>query len=443
MGAALLAHAKGLSVFVSDAGAIAPDNKQQLSDLGIAFEEKGHTTETLLLCNEVVKSPGIPDTAAVVRALAAAGKPIISEIEFASRYTNARLIAITGSNGKTTTTLLTYHLLKSAGLAVGLAGNIGYSLARQVIDDPYDIIVIELSSFQLDGMYDFQADTSVLLNITPDHLDRYNYDLQQYADAKMKIIQNQTANQHFIYNADDKLVADKLTQKAVEATQIPFSLHTHTEEGAGVAGEQLQFKLKGKAISLPQAAVPLLGRHNQYNAMAAVLVALKYGLTEQQILQGLETFTNAPHRLEKVGEVDGVLYINDSKATNVDSVFYALDGMQSPVIWVAGGVNKGNDYKAIEQLVESKVKGLVCLGIDNQHLTETFGTKVESVVEVQSMAEAIAKARAMATAGDTVLLSPACASFDLFKNYEDRGDQFREEVRRLKKKNKSDKTLVI
>ncbi|MEQ9286168.1 MAG: UDP-N-acetylmuramoyl-L-alanine--D-glutamate ligase [Cyclobacteriaceae bacterium] len=440
MGAAFLAHSKRVNVFLSDSGAIDPDKKAMLLDKGIEFEENGHTIDHLLNFDEIIKSPGIPEKVPVVQALRAADKPIISEIEFASRYTKAKLVAITGSNGKTTTTLLTYHLLKSAGLNVGLAGNIGNSLAGLLLESDYDIIVLELSSFQLDGMYDFKADTSVLLNITPDHLDRYNYDISQYADSKLRIVQNQDDKNLFVFNLDDALVGEKISEKNIEAEQAGFSL----EAGASGAVARLERdQLVFDGFSIPKEDIPLIGRHNLYNTMAAVLIATRYGVSAANILAGLRTFQNAPHRLEYVATIDGVKFINDSKATNVDSVYYALDGVDGQVVWIAGGVNKGNDYAPIKELVADKVKALICLGVDNKHLLDAFGGKIKSVLETQDIDQCVEEALGMAAQGDVVLLSPACASFDLFNNYEHRGDQFKEAVLDLKKNFKTEKTLVV
>ncbi|MEQ6119064.1 UDP-N-acetylmuramoyl-L-alanine--D-glutamate ligase [Reichenbachiella sp. MALMAid0571] len=443
MGAALLANAKGLSVFLSDSGAIDDNKKQRLTENNIPFEENGHSIDELLKYDEIIKSPGIPEKVAVIKALRAADKYIISEIEFASRYTNAKLVAITGSNGKTTTTLLTYHLLKSAGLNVGMAGNIGNSLASLILEADYDIIVLELSSFQLDGMYEFKADTSLLLNITPDHLDRYNYDINQYADSKLRITQNQEANEQFIFNIDDKLIEEKMANTDIGTQKTGFSLRSVIGSGACQMGRKLSFHTEKMDFSIPIREIPLIGKHNLYNTMAAVLVAIKYGVKKSQILAGLKSFKNAPHRLEYVGTIDGVTFINDSKATNVDSVYYALEGMDRNVIWIAGGVNKGNDYSVLKDLVNEKVSALVCLGTDNKHLLDAFCDDIEIIHVTHNMSECIDTALKIANPGDVVLLSPACASFDLFNNYEHRGDEFKRVVLDLKKKFKSVKTLVI
>ncbi|MDP4679807.1 MAG: UDP-N-acetylmuramoyl-L-alanine--D-glutamate ligase [Cyclobacteriaceae bacterium] len=443
MGAALLAKSKGIDVFLSDSGTIQEAKKIELSQLGIPFEENGHSLHVLVGYSEIIKSPGIAEKTKIVQELRANGTLIISEIEFASRYTTAKLIAITGSNGKTTTTLLTYHLLKSAGLDVGIAGNIGNSLARLILKNDFDIIVLELSSFQLDGMYEFRADTSLLLNITPDHLDRYNYDISEYADSKLRIIQNQKKGDHFIFNTDDFLISDKLRGKNIEVDQLRFSLKSKIEKGATLNTDRLEIRTEQASFSIPISAIPLIGKHNLYNTMAAVLAVVQYGVSENQITEGLRSFRNAPHRLEYVEEIDGVKFINDSKATNVDSVFYALDGMDRDVIWIAGGVNKGNDYNAISALVKEKVAALICLGVHNAHLIDAFEKDINRIVEYRDMYEAVAEALKMAYPGDVVLLSPACASFDLFNNYEHRGDEFKKAVARLKKNYKYIRTVTI
>lgn len=443
MGAALLAKSKGLSVFLSDADTIDSSKKQLLIANEIRFEENGHSIEELLKYGEIIKSPGIPEKVAVIKALRAANKYIISEIEFAARYTNAKLVGITGSNGKTTTTLLTYHLLKSTGLNVGMGGNIGNSLASLILDTDYDIIVLELSSFQLDGMYEFKADTSLILNITPDHLDRYNYDIKQYADSKLRITQNQGANDQFIFNIDDKLIEEKMAKADIKAKKTGFSLKSIIGSGACQMGSELSFHTEKIDFTISVKEIPLIGKHNLYNTMAAVLVAIKYGVKENQILSGLKTFRNAPHRLEHVGVIDEVTFINDSKATNVDSVFYALDGMDSKVIWIAGGVNKGNDYSVLRDLVNEKVSALVCLGTDNKHLLDAFCDDIEIIHETKDMYECIELAMKLAKPGTVVLLSPACASFDLFNNYGHRGDEFKRAVLDFKKKIKNVNTLVI
>ncbi|UPL50113.1 UDP-N-acetylmuramoyl-L-alanine--D-glutamate ligase [Hymenobacter sublimis] len=431
VGAALLAQAKGHTVFVSDRGAIQPRYQEKLSQAGIRFEENQHTLEEVLKADEVVKSPGIPEKAPVIQALRAQGTPIISEIELAGRYTRAQCICITGTNGKTTTTLLTHHLLKEAGLNVGLAGNVGYSLAEQVVENAHDYYVVELSSFQLDDTYEFQPWVSVLLNITPDHLDRYGYSLESYAQAKLRITQSQDSEQYFIYNADDENIQRYFPAALRPVIQLPFSLHRrpdfqlagyYTREDCLCTNLVPGMGLDGEEVSV--ASSPLIGQHNRQNMLAAVLCARIAGLTAEQIEAGLGTFRNADHRLQPVGEIGGVKFINDSKATNVEAAWYALDGIRQPIIWIAGGTDKGNDYSSLIPLAASRVKALVCLGVNNEKLKTSFGEVVPHVEETQSVVTAVRRAAALAAPGDVVLLSPACASFDLFRNYEDRGRQF-------------------
>jgi UDP-N-acetylmuramoylalanine--D-glutamate ligase len=431
VGAALLAQAKGHVVFVSDRGAIQPDYKQQLAQAGIEFEENQHTLERILQAEEVIKSPGIPEKAPVIQALREKNIPIISEIEFAGRYTKAKCICITGTNGKTTTTLLIYHLLKSAGVNVGLAGNVGYSLAEQVIEDMFDYYVVELSSFQLDDTYEFSPWIAILLNITPDHLDRYGYSLESYAQAKLRITRSLDSTGAFIYNADDEVTAKYFQSAFLLVRQLPFSLHhrrdIHTA-GYYTAEDTLCTNLAPgideDGVELSTANSPLIGQHNRQNTLAAVLAARVVGLSTEQIEVALATFQNAEHRLQLVGEINGARFINDSKATNVEAAWYALDGIRQPIIWIAGGTDKGNDYSSLLGLAERRVKALICLGVDNTKLHAAFDAVVPHVEETQRMADAVARAVALATPGDVVLLSPCCASFDLFKNYEDRGHQF-------------------
>ena len=432
VGAALLAQAKGHDVFVSDRGAIQAEYKQQLQQAGIEFEENQHTLERILQADEIVKSPGIPEKAPVVQALREKGTPIISEIEFAGRYTRAKCICITGTNGKTTTTLLTYHLLKEAGLNVGLAGNVGFSLAEQVIADQYDYYVVELSSFQLDDTHDFQPWIAVLLNITPDHLDRYDYSLEQYAQAKLRIARNLDGEGTFIYNAEDEVTNRYLQTAFLETTLLPFGLH-HRPNARLAAYYVSETVLRTNLLpglndaanqSLDTANSPLIGQHNRQNTLAAVLAARVAGLSTEQVEAGLATFQNADHRLQVVAEINGVRYINDSKATNVEAAWYALDGIRQPIVWIAGGTDKGNDYSSLLGLAQARVKALVCLGLDNAKLRAAFDSVVPHVEETRSMADVVTRAAALAAPGDVVLLSPCCASFDLFKNYEDRGRQF-------------------
>lgn len=429
IGAALLAKAKGFAVFVSDKGEIADKYKKILLANKIDFEEGNHSEEVILSSVEVIKSPGIPDKIELIKQLHAKNISIISEIEFASRYTKAKLIGITGSNGKTTTTLLTYHLLKNLGLNVGLAGNIGESFAKQVVADTFDYYVLELSSFQLDGVCQMQPHIAIILNITPDHLDRYDYNFQYYVDAKFRITQNLKPENYFIYWDGDLIVTEEIKKRNLSCQLLPVSL-SDSHSAAYSNGESLILNFESKPNSIPVAQLPLQGKHNEINTMCAMLVASILGFDEKMFLEAVKGFNNAAHRLEFVKVVNGVKYINDSKATNVDSVFYALDSMTSPVVLIAGGVDKGNDYTQIEQLVFDKVKTIVCMGIDNSKLYEAFEGKV-NLIDTHSLAEAMDAAKAVATDGDVVLLSPACASFDLFKNYEDRGTQFKALVNSL------------
>jgi UDP-N-acetylmuramoylalanine--D-glutamate ligase len=440
VGAALLAQAKGHTVFVSDRGAIQTDYKQQLMQAGIEFEENQHTLDKILAADEVVKSPGIPEKAPVIQALREKNIPIISEIEFAGRYTKAKCICITGTNGKTTTTLLIYHLLKEAGLKVGLAGNVGYSLAEQVIEDNFDYYVVEMSSFQLDDTIDFQPWIAILLNITPDHLDRYGYSLESYAQAKLRIMRNQDSTGTFIYNADDENIQRYFKAALRPVHKMPFSLHARPDVHLAAYYETTDLicldLLPGyysKTEEVSTANSPLIGQHNRQNTMAAILAARVAGLSRGQIEAALPTFHNADHRLQLVGEINGARYINDSKATNVEAAWYALDGIHQPIVWIAGGTDKGNDYSSLLNLAEHRVKALICLGVDNAKLRAAFDSIVPQVEETQSMADAVARATALAAPGDVVLLSPCCASFDLFKNYEDRGRQFAAAVAELKK----------
>jgi UDP-N-acetylmuramoylalanine--D-glutamate ligase len=429
VGAALLAQAKGFDVFLSDKGALSEAYRSILRTHSIPFEEGQHTEERILAADEIIKSPGIPDKVPLVKKLYAQGTPVISEIEFASRYTKAKKIAITGSNGKTTTTLLTYHLLKSAGVNVGLAGNIGESFAKQVIDDTFDWFVLEVSSFQLDNMYEFKADVGILLNITPDHLDRYEYTFQKYVDSKFRVLQNMQPDDDFIYFADNEAVALELTKKSFNVNHLPISLLKKEINGGFFHNGVLHLTRHPRTFDISADELPIKGPHNAINAMAATLAAMAVGLTDEQIKTGLLTFQNAAHRLEPVEEINGIQFINDSKATNVDSVFYALNSYDTPIIWIAGGLDKGNDYTQIESLVRQKVKALICLGKDNSKLLSFFTPIVPIVIETQDVKVAIQHALSLGQPNDVALLSPACASFDLFKNYEDRGDQFKATVR--------------
>lgn len=429
-GAAVLAKKEGFDVFVSDMSAIKDRYKEMLDSHGIAWEEKQHTAELILNADEVIKSPGIPDSAPMVQQLIAKGTPIISEIEFAGRYTNSKMICITGSNGKTTTTSLIYHIFKNAGYDAGLAGNIGHSLALQVAEEPHEYYIIELSSFQLDNMYDFRANIAILLNITPDHLDRYDNCMQNYVDAKMRIIQNQTEEDSFIYWQDDPVIKRELEKYDIKAVQYPFS----ELKEVGTIGyiEEGKYTLeKPTPFNMEQEALSLTGKHNIYNSLAAGLAANISGIKKENIRESLSDFPGVEHRLEKVCKVGGVQYINDSKATNVDACWYALESMTTPTVLIIGGKDKGNDYEPIKELVKKKCRALVYLGADNKKLHDNFDEMGISVRDTHSMKECVEACYELAQPGDTVLLSPCCASFDLFKNMEDRGEQFKELVRNL------------
>ena len=430
-GAAVLAQAKGFEVFVSDSGSIKPKYKAMLDAHGIEWEEGRHSEERILAADEVVKSPGIPDKAPIIQRLKAQGTPIISEIELAGRYTDARMICITGSNGKTTTTMLTYHILKQAGVDVGLAGNVGNSLALQVSESPHAVYVIELSSFQLDNMYDFKADIAVLLNITPDHLDRYGYVMQNYIDAKFRIIRNQTAADAFIYWNDDPIIRREVERLKPQATLYPFAQTHEPGVKAYVENNQIIVESRKGDFTMDEELLALTGTHNLYNSLAASISAKVMDIRDEKIRESLMDFTGVEHRLEKVARVRGVDYINDSKATNVNSCWYALQSMKTPVVLILGGTDKGNDYSEIEALVLKKARGLIFLGKDNAKLHAFFDGKVAQIADARSMKEAVDTAYGMAQKGDTVLLSPCCASFDLFENYEDRGRQFKDCVRAL------------
>lgn len=429
-GAAVLAKKEGYDVFVSDMSAIKPRYQQQLDDHGIAWEEGHHTEELILNADEIIKSPGIPDNAPIIRKAVEKGIHIISEIEFAGRYTHSKMICITGSNGKTTTTSLIYHIFKAAGYDAGLAGNIGRSLALQVAEDPHDYYIIELSSFQLDNMYDFKADIAILLNITPDHLDRYDNCMQNYVDSKMRIIQNQTENDSFIYWNDDPIIKRELEKYDIKSVQYPFS--RLKENGSIGYIEEGQYKIETPTpFNMEQEDLSLTGVHNIYNSLAAGIAANIAGIKKDFIRKSLSDFPGVEHRLEKVATVRGVNYINDSKATNVDACWYALESMNTPTILIVGGKDKGNDYTAIEDLVRKKCKALVYLGADNAKLHASFDHLGITVRDTHSMADCVAACYELAEPGDTVLLSPCCASFDLFKSYEDRGEQFMAAVRNL------------
>ena len=432
VGAAMLAQKQGFDVFVSDFGAIADRYKTTLTELNIPFEEKQHTQELILTAIEVIKSPGIPDDVAIVKAIKKQRIPVISEIEFAKRYTNAKTICITGSNGKTTTTMLTYHILKKAGMNVGLAGNIGHSFAAQVATESFDWYVLEISSFMLDDMHAFKADVAVLLNITPDHLDRYDYKMTNYAASKMRITQNQTAADYFIYCADDEETHKAMKNTAVYAKKYPFSIRKKIEEGAYLEGNNLNININHlDQFTMSISELALQGKHNIYNSMASGIVAKVLDIRNATIRESMGDIKNIEHRLEHVAKISGVDYINDSKATNVNSTWYALESVQPEVVLIMGGVDKGNDYDMLKELVKSKVKAIVCLGKNNKRIHEAFEDDVDVIVNTFSAHEAVQVAYHLAKKGDTVLLSPACASFDLFKNYEDRGNQFKMAVKEL------------
>jgi len=432
VGAALLGKKLGYNVFVSDLSEIKPNFLQELQDAGVEFEQKQHTSERILSADLVVKSPGIPDKAPIIVQLKSNNVEVVSEIEFAARHTKAKFVCITGSNGKTTTTLLTYQLLKDGGVNVGLAGNIGQSLARQIAaEDEKEWYVLELSSFQLDGMYQFKADIAVLMNITPDHLDRYNYEMQNYVDSKFRVIQNQTEEDYFIYCIDDELIKKELTRREIKAQQLPFSNNVEISEGAFCQNDSIQLKIKEDVMSVFTDQLTIQGQHNRYNTMAAGIVARLFQIRKPIIRESLSNFRGVEHRLERVLTVRGMEFINDSKATNVNSTWYALESMKSDVIWIAGGVDKGNDYSEIKELAAQKVKALICLGVDNKKLKESFDSIIPTIIECTSMEEAVKSAYYLGDKGDSVLLSPACASFDLFENYEHRGRLFKECVRNL------------
>jgi UDP-N-acetylmuramoylalanine--D-glutamate ligase len=431
VGAAYLAMKQGYDVFVSDFGPIADHYKQQLTDWNINFEENGHTDAEILNAAEVVKSPGISDNAPIVKKLIANNIPVISEIEFAGRYTNAKMICITGSNGKTTTSSLTYHILKNAGLNVGLAGNIGRSFAYQVATEKFEYYVLEISSFMLDNMYQFKADIAVLLNITPDHLDRYDYKLENYAASKFRITQNQTGSDHFIYCADDAETLKVIAGKELAAQQLPFSIEKEIKTGAYLDKDNIVIHIHQQHFTMSINELALQGKHNIYNSMASGIVAKVLELRNETMRESMGNFRNIEHRLESVGKISGISFINDSKATNVNSTWYALESMTTDVVLILGGVDKGNDYSMLKSLVKQKVKAIVCLGKDNKRIHEAFEEDVDVIVNTSSAAEAAQVAYHLAEKGDTVLLSPACASFDLFKNYEDRGQQFKDAVKEL------------
>ncbi len=431
LGAAILGKTKGYEVFVSDFGTIKDQFREELMESSIEFEQGKHTESLVLNADVVVKSPGIPDSVPIIQKLQEKEIEIISEIEFAGRFTNAKMICITGSNGKTTTTTLVYEIFKRAGFNVGLAGNIGYSLARQVAQDNFDFYVIELSSFQLDNMYQFKANIGVLLNITPDHLDRYNYQMQNYVDSKFRLLQNQEAEDHFIYFADDPIIKTELEKHDVAVTKIPFSIGSNSMCMARIENENLKVELNQTSFEMPIEELALGGKHNSANSLAAAVVGLVAGIRKEFIKQCLTDFKGVEHRLENYLTIHDIDFINDSKATNINSTWYALESMTKPTVWIVGGVDKGNDYSELKNLVKEKVKAIICLGTDNHKIVENFKDLVPEIVETKSMEHAVKSAYFLSESGDTVLLSPACASFDLFKNYEDRGAQFKKYVKAL------------
>lgn len=432
VGAAKLAQKQGFDVFVSDFGSIADAYKADLQRMNIPFEENQHTEALILNAVEVIKSPGIPAKAPIIKALVEKGISVVSEIEFAKRYTNAKTICITGSNGKSTTSMLTYHILKKAGVSVGLAGNIGYSFAAQVADKDFDWYVLEISSFMLDDMYEFKADIAVLLNITPDHLDRYDYNIANYVASKIRIIQNQTAADVFVYCADDEETKKVLETVNIQAKQYPFSILNKLEQGAYLEQNNIHINTNlNNTLTMSISDLALQGKHNIYNSMASAIVAKVLELRNESIRESMGDFKNIDHRLEFVAKINDVNYINDSKATNVNSTWYALESVNTDVVLIMGGVDKGNDYTMLKDLVKSKVKAIICLGKDNKRIHEAFEDDVEVIVNTFSAEEAVQVAYHLAKKGSTVLLSPACASFDLFKNYEDRGNQFKAAVKEL------------
>lgn len=430
VGAAILAKKQGWNVFVSDFGSIKQEFKNELDANEFKWEEGKHTESVILNSDLVIKSPGIPDKAPIIKKLKEKGIKIISEIEFGGYYSKAKTICITGSNGKTTTTMLTYHILRKAGINVGLAGNVGKSFAKQIATEDFEWYVLELSSFQLDDMFEFRADISMLLNITPDHLDRYNYEMQNYVDSKFRILQNQTENDWFIYNYDDKIIQAEISKREIKAKKAPFSMTEDMSVGAYTNEEQITININEKLImSIHDLA--LKGKHNSQNSMASAIAARVLDIRSAVVRESLTDFVNVEHRLEFVAKVHGIEFINDSKATNINSTWFALETMEKPTVWIVGGVDKGNDYTELMDLVKNKVKAIICLGLDNQKIIDTFSGVVETIVEAKSAMEAVAYGYRLASKDETVLLSPACASFDLFENYEQRGDMFKEAVRRL------------
>jgi UDP-N-acetylmuramoylalanine--D-glutamate ligase len=430
VGAAVLAKKEGWEVFVSDFGKVRDSFATELTDLGVKWEQEQHSLDEILKADLVIKSPGIPDTVSVIVAIKEKGIKIVSEIEFAGYYSKAKTICVTGSNGKTTTALLTHHILKNGGVNVGLAGNIGESYAKQVAEKDFDWYVLELSSFQLDDMHEFRADIAVLLNITPDHLDRYEYKMEKYIASKFRVIQNQTKEDWFIYNADDKNIIEVLQTKTIAAQEAPFSLVKTFQKGGYATSKQLTININDQ-ITMGIHELALKGKHNTQNSLAAGIAARVLEIRKDVVRESLSDFTNVEHRLEFVAKVHGIEFINDSKATNINSTWFALESMENPTVWIVGGVDKGNDYTELEALVLEKVKAIICLGKDNSKIKEAFEGKIETIVEASSAMEAVAWGYRLAKKDETVLLSPACASFDLFENYEERGNDFKKAVKSL------------
>ncbi len=431
VGTAILGKQKGYNVFLSDNGKIKEKYKNVLEHFEIDWEEENHTEAKILNADLVMKSPGIPDKVPLIIKLREKGIEIISEIEFASRYTDATIIGITGSNGKTTTTMLANHLIKEGGLHVGMAGNIGDSFAKMVAENNYDVYVLEISSFQLDGIKNFKPHIAIITNITPDHLDRYEYQFENYISSKFRIAENQTAEDYLIYDTDDEVLVKWLKEHPIKSKLLPYSLNREIEEGGQIKTNKIELTTANNTITIMTDNLALEGKHNVKNTMAAALAAKLVGIRKETIRASVMNFQGAPHRLEKVLKIAHVQYINDSKATNVNATFYALDSVSAPTVWIVGGVDKGNDYKELMPLVREKVKAIICLGLDNTKIKETFGNVVDLMVETFAMEEAVKVAYKIGERGDTVLLSPACASFDLFKNYEDRGEQFKAAIRNL------------
>ena len=431
VGTAILGKQKGWEVFLSDKGSLKPHYRETLNKEGIQWEEGTHTEEKILSADVIMKSPGIPDKAPIIKKAHEKGIAVISEIEFASQYTDSLIVGITGSNGKTTTTLLTHHIFKEAGLQVGLGGNIGYSFAELVATENPPYYVLEISSFQLDGIEHFAPHIAVLLNITPDHLDRYDYKFENYINSKFRIAMNQTENDYLIYDTDDEVITQWLSTHTIKSKLIPFSIEKELPQGAFLKDNKIYIMLENQTTEIDVEEISLRGKHNIKNTMAASVAARLVNIRNNSLRESLKGFKGAPHRLEEVKVVDGVTYVNDSKATNVNSVFYALDTIKTPIVWIVGGQDKGNDYNSLLPYVHEKVRAIVCLGVDNTPIIQSFYNTIDTLVETRSMDEAVKLAQSFAQEGDTVLLSPACASFDLFKNYEERGDLFKAAVQKL------------